>query len=70
MMKEAAVTAARQDSSDHIHDTTTPARGRWFGAAADSSLSSTTSSGGGGDGDATIGATTAWSQQLESMDLD
>jgi hypothetical protein len=70
MMKEAAVTAARQDSSDHIHDTTSPpARSRWCGAAAavDPSFPSTTTSGG---GDAANVPTTAWSQQLESMDLD
>lgn len=65
--KEAAVTAARKDS-DHIHDTSPPARSSGAAAVADPSLPSTTTSGGGGD--AANVATTAWSQQLESMDLD
>jgi hypothetical protein len=70
MMKEAAISAARQDS-DHIHDTSPPARSRWFGtvatAVAEPSLPSTTISGG---GDAANIPTTAWPHQLESMDLD
>jgi hypothetical protein len=67
--KEAAVAAARQDL-DHIHDTSLKARGRWFGATADAApfLPSTAPTSGGDD--AANGATTAWSQQLESMDLD